>query len=303
MSYDKTVWVDGVSDVDADNMNHQEDGIEYAVTTAEQALANSGPGDTGAQGPPGPTGPTGPASTVPGPQGPQGNPGPTGPTGPTGSTGPQGPAGMGMNLKGHVATIGALPAGAAVNDAYIVDSNGHTYIWSGTLWVDAGNLQGPAGATGATGPTGATGAQGPKGDTGATGATGSQGPAGPGVPVGGSTGQVLKKTSATDYATAWQAESGGISPTIVDAKGDLIVATGPDAVARLAAGVDGRVLLADSAQATGLGWSNPSNFAIAPTLLDAKGDLIAASAPDVPARVGVGTDGQVLTADAASAAG
>lgn len=38
-------------------------------------------------------------------------------------------------------------------------------------------------------------------------------------------------------------------------------------------------------------------------LLDAKGDLIVASAPDAPARLGVGTDGQVLIADAASAAG
>src|SRR5215475_2141744 len=69
--------------------------------------------------------------------------------------------------------------------------------------------QGPTGATGAQGPqgttgaTGATGAQGPQGNPGATGATGPQGPAGPGVPTGGTTGQQLQKTSATDYATAW----------------------------------------------------------------------------------------------------
>jgi hypothetical protein len=42
---------------------------------------------------------------------------------------------------------------------------------------------------------------------------------------------------------------------------------------------------------------------ISPTLLDAKGDLIAASANDTPAKVTVGADGTVLTADAASAAG
>jgi hypothetical protein len=39
------------------------------------------------------------------------------------------------------------------------------------------------------------------------------------------------------------------------------------------------------------------------SLVTTKGDIIAATASSTPARVGVGTDGQVLTADAASAAG
>ena len=54
------------------------------------------------------------------------------------------------------------------------------------------------------GATGATGAKGDKGDTGATGATGQ------GVPTGGTTGQLLTKTSATDYATAWQNAPSGL---------------------------------------------------------------------------------------------
>src|SRR5688572_28841119 len=42
---------------------------------------------------------------------------------------------------------------------------------------------------------------------------------------------------------------------------------------------------------------------IAPTLLDAKGDIIGATANDTPARVPVGTNGYPLLADSAQAAG
>jgi len=101
-------------------------------------------------------------------------------------------------------------------------------------------LQGPPGPQGPQGVAGAAGAdstvpgpKGDKGDTGATGATGVQGPpgatgaTGPGVATGGSVGQVLTKTSATDYATGWQTpvlaahhtthEPGGSDPLAVDA--------------------------------------------------------------------------------------
>jgi hypothetical protein len=60
-----------------------------------------------------------------------------------------------------------------------------------------------------TGSVGVPGPQGPTGSTGATGATGATGPAGPagspgqGVPVGGTSGQFLQKTSGVDYATDW----------------------------------------------------------------------------------------------------
>jgi hypothetical protein len=47
---------------------------------------------------------------------------------------------------------------------------------------------------------------------------------------------------------------GGIQPTIVDAKGDLIAATAADTPARLAVGANDTVLTADSAEATGLKW-------------------------------------------------
>jgi hypothetical protein len=48
---------------------------------------------------------------------------------------------------------------------------------------------------------------------------------------------------------------GGIQPTILDAKGDLIVATAADTPARLAVGTtNGHVLKVDSSTATGLAW-------------------------------------------------
>jgi len=48
---------------------------------------------------------------------------------------------------------------------------------------------------------------------------------------------------------------GGIQPTIVDAKGDLITATAADTPARLAVGTNGQLLSADSTAATGLAWT------------------------------------------------
>jgi hypothetical protein len=50
---------------------------------------------------------------------------------------------------------------------------------------------------------------GPVGPTGGPGPAGPEGPAGVGVPSGGTTGQVLKKRSGTDYDTEWADESGG----------------------------------------------------------------------------------------------
>ena len=58
-----------------------------------------------------------------------------------------------------------------------------------------------------------------------------------------------------DYITSGSA----INPTIVDAKGDLIVATAADTVSRLAAGNNGETLVADSSTSTGLRYQENRN--------------------------------------------
>jgi len=133
------------------------------------------------------------------------NDGPTGTTGPTGPTGPQG---VNINFSGSVANTGALPTGAAVNDAYIVDEDGNLWVWNGSSWDDAGQIVGPQGETGAAGNTGATGLTGTNGTTGATGATGATGPTGalfavadPTEPTSPSDGQIWVDTDGTAPTT------------------------------------------------------------------------------------------------------
>ena len=174
---------------------------------------NVGPmqGPQGVPGPQGVQGPTGPA----GAQGPQGVQGAAGPTGATGATGSQGPQG----LKGDPGAAG--PAGATGSQG----PQGLKGDPGATGATGATGAQGEPGTPGATGATGAQGPQGLKGDTGATGAqgaqgpagtAGAQGPAGPGVPTGGAAAQVLTKTSATDFATAWQTPTVYLSQAAAD---------------------------------------------------------------------------------------
>lgn len=75
---------------------------------------------------------------------------------------------------------------------------------------------------------------------------------------GGTTGQVLAKASNTDLDFTWSNDA-GISPTIFDAKADLLTATAADTPARLAVGADGTVLTADSGETTGLKWAAPAS--------------------------------------------
>jgi hypothetical protein len=76
--------------------------------------------------------------------------------------------------------------------------------------------------------------------------------------LGGTTGQVLSKASNTNMDFTWvaQDDSNAIQNAIVDAKGDLIAATGADTPARLAVGSDYAFLQAMSSESAGLKYGN-----------------------------------------------
>lgn len=120
---------------------------------------------------------------------------------------------------------------------------------------------------------------------------------------GGTTGQILSKTSNTDMDFTWinndqgditgvtagtGISGGGTSGTVtitndmattIDAKGDLIGGTGADTYARLAIGTNGQVLTADSTQTTGMKWATAASGASASyTLLNAGGTALTGAA-------------------------
>ena len=208
-------------------------------------------GPEGPQGPagadstvPGPEGPQGPAGAdgldgATGPEGPQGPQGIQGEVGPAGPEGPQGPQG----IQGETGPIG--PTGATGIEWQGTWSDSVDYVdndavfHEGASWFASGNppvgdeptevslywfplaLQG---ATGATGPQGPAGADGDTGDTGVVISESepvstdvlwldSDAVAEVPVPIGGTTGQVLAKSSATDYDTEW---TDTYTPTEID---------------------------------------------------------------------------------------
>jgi hypothetical protein len=76
---------------------------------------------------------------------------PQGVQGIQGIQGIQGEKGDALNIKGTVATEENLPlTGNQSNDGYIVETNGHLWIWQGAEeeWLDVGEIKGPGVAEG-----------------------------------------------------------------------------------------------------------------------------------------------------------
>ena len=91
-----------------------------------------------------------------------------------------------------------------------------------------------------------------------------------------------------DGAAAIRTALGGVDTSFVDLKG----------------GTTGQVLSKASNTDLDYTWVTTDDAnAIQNAIVDAKGDLIAATANDTPARLAVGTNGQVLTADSTTATG
>ena len=91
-----------------------------------------------------------------------------------------------------------------------------------------------------------------------------------------------------DGAAAIRTALGGVDTSFVDLKG----------------GTTGQVLSKASGTDLDFTWvAQDDSNAIQNAIVDAKGDLIAATAADTPARLAVGTNGQILTADSTASTG
>ena len=133
---------------------------------------------------------------------------------------------------------------------------------------------------------------------------------------GGTSGQMLTKASNTDLDYTWVTPQVGDITAITASSPLTGGGTTGDVTIGILSGTTsnlGAVQLSTSTSSTSTSLAatasavksayDLADAAIAKSIVDAKGDLIAATAADTVSRVAVGTNGQVLTADSTEAAG
>ena len=199
----------------------------------EVLLAGTTPGDKGDKGDKGEPG----ADGIQGPKGDKGDQGATGPQGVHGLNGTDGSDGLDGDNAADRDDFGLIDADFGLvtvpaewqedlGDLREVQPDDTLSLYrlaveqgySGSILDFILELKGPQGDKGIKGEQGEPGAEGPEGPqgiqgipgdegpvgpVGADGADGAVGPAGPGLPVGGAVGEIIVKSTAVDYATAW----------------------------------------------------------------------------------------------------
>jgi len=148
-----------------------------------------------------------------------------------------GNAWVGATVTGGATTSSSPPASPTAGALWFDSDDGKTYVYYDSYWVEIGGN--PQAVT-----------------------ISDNAPASPIL------GQVWYNSSngATyiRYDSYW-VEVGGVSTNVVlntiDAKGDLIVGTADNTIARLATGTNDQVLTVDTSTATGLKWSTPTTYA------------------------------------------
>lgn len=124
-------------------------GALYEVTAVSGSTFTPGESLASLMGPQGEQGPQGPQ----GERGPQGEKGEQGDQGPQGPQGEKGADGRSFTLKGSKPSTGSLPQDGSqqIGDAWLV--TGDLYVWDGSQWNNAGDIQGPRGSRMTVGTT------------------------------------------------------------------------------------------------------------------------------------------------------
>jgi len=94
---------------------------------------------------------------------------------------------------------------------------------------------------------------------------------------------------------------GGIQPTLLTTKGDIIVATGNATLVRQGVGANGTVLTANSAQADGVEWATPASATTSWSLLNSGGTSLSGAQTITVSGIS-GKDKIMVLLDAASSA-